>query len=205
MGFNKIFGVGLSRTGSTSLGAAFEILGYSHFGSSKKLLRESKLLGDYSNVFDIARRYDSFEDLPWALIYRELDQEFPDSKFILTVRSSSEAWLRSYKLHTLNRERNFPHDNGESRMTAYGYTSPSGKEREHITFYEKHNKEVVNYFKDRPHQLTQLCWETGDGWQELCSFLGVPEPQEPFPHRNKKRLTGVRWWMDRLRRKCLGR
>jgi Sulfotransferase domain len=29
-----------------------------------------------------------------------------------------------------------------------------------------------------------LVYEVGDGWEPLCRFLGVPVPDEPFPHVN---------------------
>ena len=29
----------------------------------------------------------------------------------------------------------------------------------------------------------------GDGWEQLCPFLGVPIPEEPFPHSNKTTKT----------------
>ena len=27
-------------------------------------------------------------------------------------------------------------------------------------------------------------WRPGDGWAPLCAALGVPVPDEPFPHVN---------------------
>jgi hypothetical protein len=29
-----------------------------------------------------------------------------------------------------------------------------------------------------------LIYEVGQGWGPLCAFLGVPEPDEPFPRLN---------------------
>lgn len=29
-------------------------------------------------------------------------------------------------------------------------------------------------------------WAPGDGWEPLCAALGVPVPDEPFPHENKR-------------------
>ena len=57
------------------------------------------LAGRVQTALERARDYDAFEDLPWCLLYRELDEAFPGSKFVLTVRSSSEVWLRSYRRH----------------------------------------------------------------------------------------------------------
>ncbi len=31
-----------------------------------------------------------------------------------------------------------------------------------------------------------LIYDVSDGWGPLCKFLGVPEPNEPLPHLNKK-------------------
>ena len=31
-----------------------------------------------------------------------------------------------------------------------------------------------------------LVYEVKDGWEPLCEFLGVPIPNEDFPHLNKK-------------------
>jgi hypothetical protein len=27
-------------------------------------------------------------------------------------------------------------------------------------------------------------WQPGDGWEPLCERLGIPQPDEPFPHEN---------------------
>ena len=27
-------------------------------------------------------------------------------------------------------------------------------------------------------------WQPGDGWEPICTKLGVPVPSEPFPHTN---------------------
>jgi hypothetical protein len=53
--------------------------------------------------------------------------------------------------------------------------------------YLSHIQEIRDYFKDRPDDLLEICWENGDGWEKLANFLGKPVPQEPFPHRNKRR------------------
>jgi hypothetical protein len=45
--------------------------------------------------------------------------------------------------------------------------------------------EVQKYFNNQPNKLIVLDWEKGDGWIELCEFLGKPVPSLPFPHANK--------------------
>lgn len=44
-------------------------------------------------------RFETFEDWPWFAIYREMDQKFPDSKFILTLRKDTATYVASLKGH----------------------------------------------------------------------------------------------------------
>jgi hypothetical protein len=49
-----------------------------------------------------------------------------------------------------------------------------------IEVLERHNEEVKR--RVPPERL--LVYEVKEGWGPLCEFLGVPEPDEPFPHLN---------------------
>ena len=40
------------------------------------------------------------------------------------------------------------------------------------------------FFACEPNRLLEICWENGDGWQQLCAFLGCPVPTMPLPHCN---------------------
>ena len=75
----KVFGIGLSKTGTTSLSAALAILGY----RSKHFPKDE----------DFAR-YDAFSDITVAMKFKTLDRFFPGSQFIYTVRDEP-AWLAS--------------------------------------------------------------------------------------------------------------
>jgi hypothetical protein len=69
------------------------------------------------------------------------------------------------------------------RPVIYGYKYPHGYEREHLEFYERHNRQVREFFARRaPQLLLEVCWENGDGWEVLCKFLGHPVPAGDFPH-----------------------
>lgn len=48
--------------------------------------------------------------------------------------------------------------------------------------FNKHNAEVKRTVP--PEQL--LVYNVKQGWEPLCEFLGVPVPDEPFPHANEK-------------------
>ena len=53
--------------------------------------------------------------------------------------------------------------------------------REHaIAVFNAHNEEVRRLVP--PAQL--LIYESGEGWEKLCAFLGVPVPATPYPKVN---------------------
>ena len=174
----KIFGIGLNKTGTTTLGVCFKHFGYRHTTSNLELTQCVER-GELEPVFAHADQYDSFEDWPWPLIYRELDERYPGSKFVLTTRRDGEAWVNSLKRHALLTGPT------EFRRIAYGHTMPDGHEAEHIALYERHNQEVRDYFRDRPDDFLEVCWETGSGWAEICAFLGEEVPDLPVPHTNR--------------------
>lgn len=97
----KVFGIGLNKTGTTSLGACLERLGYRTKGCSKKLTRGLLLDGNYEDTNYTVENYDAFQDWPWPLIYQYLDKNWPGSKFVLTLRKDPEKWLKSLKRHSL--------------------------------------------------------------------------------------------------------
>ncbi len=49
-----------------------------------------------------------------------------------------------------------------------------------IRVYNAHIAEVERTVP--PEKL--LVFDVGEGWEPLCAFLGVPVPDEPFPHLN---------------------
>jgi Sulfotransferase domain len=55
------------------------------------------------------------------------------------------------------------------------------EDRQHaIEVFERHNEEV----KRRVPVERLLVYEINEGWGPLCDFLGVAEPDKPFPHLN---------------------
>lgn len=177
----KVFGIGLNKTGTSSLGRALRRLGFRHLSHSPRLTR-ALARGDMAPIEQAADSHDSFEDWPWPLVWREMDARYGDgARFILTRRASPERWLASLKAHA---ERARP--GGIARRLAYGWDYPHGREAEHLAVYERHNAAIRAHFAHpaRRHRFIELCWEEGDGWPALCRFLGLPAPMQPFPHAN---------------------
>src|SRR5437667_405805 len=87
----KIFGLGLSKTGTTSLANALQILGY----RTKDNMGVVKYAtDDLSSVdLEVVDANDALTDTPIPSFYRALDARYPGSKFILTVRDS-EGWRK---------------------------------------------------------------------------------------------------------------
>ncbi len=187
----KIIGVGNQKTGTTTLGAALRILGYRHQSYS---VRSSHMYanGSLEELLTWSDHYQSFDDVPWALLYRELDVRHPGSKFILTYRRSSQAWFESLDKHMRRMGRKSASQ--DMNEAIYGRPDPQNDRDLAIQVYEQHNAAVRAYFKDRKEDFIALCWERGDGWAELTRFLGRDMPDAPFPHANRAPN-----WREKLR------
>jgi sulfotransferase family protein len=184
----KVFGIGFHKTGTKSLGEALRTLGYRVTGPNGT--GDPKISQNvYAIVDRLAPRYDAFQDNPWPVVFKYADEKYPGSKFILTLRPEDE-WLQSVVRH-------FGTDRTPMREWIYGYGAPRGNEGVYVERYQRHNREVLEYFQKRPNDLLVLNLTRGEGWPELCRFLDLTEPQCPFPHANdaqaRERMTG-RWW-----------
>lgn len=188
----KVFGIGFQKTATTTLCTAFRILGYKMEGGGKRFVPALRN-GDLTPIFEAADRNNAFEDNPWPLFYRELDDRYPGSKFILTIRDEQD-WLQSVVNHL-----GFLPD--PMQKLVYGVGFPVGFEDVFLERYRRHNREVLEYFKDRPDDLLVVDFCAGAGWDELCGFLGHDIPERDFPHsfrgiytprkRHSRRLVGA--------------
>ena len=176
MNEGKVICIGMHKTGTTTLGLALLDLGYSVMGARIDLAPDL-LDGKIDVVINVATPYEALQDVPWALLYKELDEKFPNSKFILTERDENK-WINSVVNHFGSRYIQL-HD------WIYGKGEAIGNEELYINKYKKHNKEVRAYFKDRPGDLLTISFAKGDGWKEICNFLELEVPKKKFPFVNK--------------------
>lgn len=197
----KIINTGLGRTGTTSLKVALEQLGFGpgyHMfdivGDEERLKQWEAIVcdaqaPDWEAVFD---GYTSAVDGPCAIYYRQIMAAFPEAKIILTTRDE-ERWHQS-TYDTLYR---FALKNSTSPPLAHsmqsrlyrvtstmiwnGLFGGQFSDREHaIETFRKHNQEVIDNVD--PDNL--LVYDVKQGWEPLCTFLGVDVPTEEFPHVN---------------------
>jgi hypothetical protein len=165
----KVFGIGLSKTGTTSLTEALQLLGFRavHYPPLPDLL-------------SILRTCDAATDTSVACMYKELDLLFPGSKFILTVRDQ-RTWLASAKAEFQGRD---VREVWKIEVRKRLYSSPTWNPKSYLAGYQAHNAEVARYFTGRKADFLRLNLFAGQGWPELCGFLGRPVPRSPFPHSN---------------------
>ncbi len=181
----KVFGIGLSRTGTKSLTKALNTLGYNilHYPTDEVTLKELT-----TGHFQLSRLedVDGITDITVAPYYAQLDKIYPNCRFILTVRDK-EGWLRSLRQHWADRPAwNDPKENATHmemrrflRAAVFGTYQFSEDRMSHV--YDQHFQNVLAYFRDKPHKLLILNILAGDSWSKLNAFLGKPEMDEPFP------------------------
>lgn len=176
-----VFGIGMNKTGGSSLKTALRRLGYTVKQAARTIrrVRDENVANDRLPLHGLTDQYDAFVDSPINALFKELDEAYPGSKFIYTHRDP-RSWIIS-------------------RMAQFG-----GTPKEHIAAHNKHLQAVKAHFADRPGDILwyQLC--EGAGWAPLCTFLDVPIRHDAFPHSNitgpkrKRRFESI--YSDYLRR-----
>lgn len=202
----KVIGAGFGRTGTVTMQAALEKLGFGPCYHMASVLNDPAMPArweaaadgeavDWNQIFD---GYTATVDFPSCLFYRELAEAYPEAKVILTVRDP-EAWFKSTqatifdddnrrKLKLIAEAKGNP---GHTRMASkivVGHFDGDIHNRERlIRAFEEHNAAV------REAILSErlLVYEVSQGWEPLCAFLDVPVPDEPMPNENSSRQFGA--------------
>jgi glycosyltransferase involved in cell wall biosynthesis len=212
-GARKVFVIGHNKTGTTSVEAALASLGLRMGDQARgELLLDDWARGRYDRIIELGESADAFQDIPFSLwgTYRALDGAFPGARFILTVRGSSQEWYRS----TLAWGRQLTHAAGPvptaAEMRAFTYRAPEYFLRAHkliygvdddslydearyVAAYERHNRDVMNYFENRPESLLVLNVASPDAMAQIRRFLGLDDlhgvgdssPQMPWLNRTE--------------------
>jgi hypothetical protein len=211
---NKVFGIGLPKTGTTSLNAALNHLGLNSIHNPLDLRRQAHE-GTYKFDRDDWDALTNFGEH----FYPQLDEAYPESKFILTIRDEEE-WAESWR-------RQIEDTDGEHRgsiITTSNWYRPGawyllakkalegGKDRRpsfretrieifgtyNFNYrrckyvYKKHKESALSYFGNREDDIVVMNICDGDGWGKLCSFIGVEEPEmTEFPHKRPKKTSEI--------------
>lgn len=191
--FDKVICVGLPKTGTTTLRVCLQLLGYSKAPYDLELIHDVAN-GNMEGITSILQSHTCFEDWPWPIAYEAAYELEPRAAYVLTERASTRVWLESLRKHT---KREPSESSRELRESIFGHDDPWRRGELYEEYYEDHIASVRGFFEDKKDQFLQVCWERGDGWKQLCDFLGLDEPvATPFPHANsakeKERLDRVR-------------
>ena len=200
----KVFCIGRNKTGLTSLGQALEGFGYK-LGNQRKseLLLDDWAKKDFAKIIRHCRTADAFKDVPFSLdhTFEIVDQAFPGSKFILSVRENAAEWYDShirYDTRALGKGRLPVADD----LKSYTYRKPGWYWQLHqyvyhidestlydrdtyIKHYENYNRNVIEYFKNRPDDLLVINLKDDNAMEKLCNFLNIKYAGRSMPHLNK--------------------
>ena len=194
----SVIGIGFPRTGTMSLKLALEQLGYGPcyhmievFDRLDDIALWQQALDGEADWHPLYAGFQSTCDAPGCHFWRELIEEFPSAKCILTIRDA-DSWYASFR-DTVFEVISHQDELADERHRAVQDLARDvildrmleGRFEDRtraIELYERHNRAVQEQID--PSRLLILHIE--DGWQPLCDFLDTSIPTEPFPHINTR-------------------
>ncbi|MBO2453050.1 sulfotransferase family protein [Actinomadura barringtoniae] len=204
-----VIGAGLPRTGTTSMKAALDRLGFGPCHHMFEIIAHPEQVDRwlplaYGKPVDwdaVLAGYNATHDWPSGFFWRELAGAYPEAKVVLTVRDP-DRWAISFKTLMRNGaaavdpdgvpENAAPMFRGMQRMRPLldrmrneTFDLESGRAEDMpdavaVAGYQRHIERVRAGLP--PERL--LVFDVREGWEPLCGFLGVDVPDEPFPHLN---------------------
>jgi hypothetical protein len=218
----KLIGAGFGRTGTMSLKVALETLGFSPCYHMTEVFAHpehaafwiSAWRGEQADWDGVLGGYETAVDWPACTFYEELMERHPDAKVILSIRDP-ERWYESvrntiyelgvviprhpiyrigYKLVSIFVFRGSGNVDLAGEIIWQGTFDGRFEDKVHaIEVFERHNAEVQR----RVPRDRLLVYDVKSGWGPLCEFLGVQEPEEPFPRTNdaaemRRNIRGVK-------------
>jgi hypothetical protein len=201
----KVFCIGLNKTGTTSLEKAMRDFGFI-IGDQREAeyLFKDWVIRDFKKLVRYCKSAVFFQDSPFSHSHTfiALDQAFPRSKFILTIRDSSDQWYNSLvKFHgKLWGNGNVPPTAEDLKNSSYVYkgmpyyvikhlyNTPDNelyKKDVLVDYYETHIKNVKDYFSFRQNDLLILNVADDGAYEKLTTFLNIKTNKTEFPWENK--------------------
>lgn len=193
----ELIGAGFGRTGTLSLKSAIEKVGAGPCYHMLEVPRNpghaerwhaAAIDGD-ADWESLLAGYPATVDWPGCRFWRELARAYPNAKVLLSVRSP-ESWYASVRgtiFQSMSSIDRVPDGTarlmlGMARKIVLEDTFDGRfEDRDHaMRVYMRHNDAVrAEIPADR-----LLVYELGSGWEPLCNFLGVPVPDDEYPHVN---------------------
>jgi len=188
----RVVGAGLGRTGTNSLKLALERL----LGAACYHMMEVFAHPEHIPVWHAAARgqmpdwrtlfagFGAAVDWPAAAFWPELSAAFPDALVLLSLREP-QAWWQSASetiFPSIRQQTGSEWHAMVDELFAARFTMAIDDPAAAIAAFERHNARVRATVP--AHHLLE--WRAADGWAPFCAALGVPVPNEPFPHTNTR-------------------
>lgn len=199
----KVFCIGLNKTGTTSLEQTFRDLGYKLGDQYQgEMLNNEYAKRNFKAIVEFACSADAFQDAPFSypFTYLFLDHYFPNAKFILTVRDDANQWYESMvnfhaklfgngKVPTKEvlQKAVYRYEGRPWETNRILFNTPEDDVYHKptlISYYERHNADVREYFRYKTNFL-ELNVASKGAYKSMCSFLGKSPQGEDFPWLNK--------------------
>lgn len=190
----QLIGAGLPRTGTSSLREALRYLLDAPIYHMSEAFRHPEHVPTWVEAIEgnppewgtFLAGYAAGVDAPFSNCWRDLATAYPDAPVLLSHRGDSEVWYRSMEATVLPRTREMLKRSREDPLVPlfgvlFKYVFDDINDRDQIIAgYERWLGDVRETIK--PERLVD--WKPGDGWEPICSALGLPVPDRPFPHEN---------------------
>ena len=181
----KVIGAGFGRTGTDSMRAALEILGVGPCHHMKVVGADPVQKECWLDMakggepdWDAALGgFGSCVDWPSAFWWRELMERHPRAKVLLTWRTPESWWASMEKTIVPFIQKN---TDGVARHLLDRVFGGVPDREGALGVYRSNVEDVLASVP--PGRL--ILHRIGDGWGPLCAGLGLPVPDEPYPHAN---------------------
>lgn len=200
----RIFCVGQNKTGTTSLEIFLARAGFRVAPQYKgEFLLYDWADGNYRGLINFCERFEVFQDVPFSFprTYRVLFEYFPDAKFILTTRDNAEQWYQSLirfhtkivgkgRVPTADDLKAFPYRRvgwlWDAQCLGYGIDEATLYDPDiYKAAYMSHNREVSEYFSDKPGNLLEVNLSDPEAAQKIKRFLDISHMELEMPHLNR--------------------
>jgi hypothetical protein len=209
----KLIGAGFGRTGTTSIKAALEELGFGKCYHMSEVISHpahvpvwtAALAGKSPDWPAFFTGYQATVDWPGCTFYQELMKVYPEAKVLLTVRDPGK-WYES----TRNTIYQLPRSPAVRILRLF---------LPHLRRFTAMNEQLIwqgtfhGQFVDRQYAMAifqahiaavkesvpaerLLVYDVRQGWEPLCQFLDVPVPVgKPFPRLNDTATMQRGMWL----------